>query len=267
MCRAAETARWLATTWPPADDHDSVHIALDRHHLKRERPRDAVPIVLESDGLIFVHRSRGTDHAGIETVVGKRGRGGLFLGEPRSDHERAEERLNGSLRSASQRCRKYCVQLIEVCAPRDGGGEAALHGPDGALGVGLFVAASRHAEKRLEDVVAGQRGVSGMELSFPPEQDQGGDCFGVVPPDFLRDGLEELEGCDHAFEDRLGALEWQSQNEGIIRVGPGGNQERNKPAAVGEIDMDMAEIGFEALARKMAQRDECFPLRRRCLRT
>ncbi len=67
---------------------------------------------------------------------------------------------------------------------------------------------------------------------------------------------EELEGCDHALEDRLGALEGECQNEGIIRVGPGGNQERNKPAAVGEIDVDMAEIGFEALARKMSQRNK-----------
>ena len=77
-------------------DHDSVHIALDRHHLECEPPRDAVPITLESDSLILVHRSRGTDHARIETMVGKRGRGGLFLGEPRSDHERPEERLNSS---------------------------------------------------------------------------------------------------------------------------------------------------------------------------
>ena len=75
----------------------------------------------------------------------------------------------------------------------------------------------------------------------------------------LGTAAEELEGGDHAFEDRLGALEGQRQNEGIIRVGPGGNQERDKPAAVGEIDVDMAEIGFEALARKMPQRDEGLP--------
>ena len=67
---------------------------------------------------------------------------------------------------------------------------------------------------------------------------------------------EELEGRDHAFEDCLGSLEGQCQHEGIIGVGPGGHQERNKPAAVGEIDVDMAEIRFEALARKMPQRNE-----------
>ena len=72
-------------------DHDSVHIALDRHHLKCERPRNAVPITVERDGLILVHWGGGTDHAGIETMIGKRRRRGLFLGESRSDHERAEE--------------------------------------------------------------------------------------------------------------------------------------------------------------------------------
>ena len=32
-------------------------------------------------------------------------------------------------------------------------------------------------------------------------------------------------------------------------------------AAVGEVDVDVAEIGFEALAREMAQRDEGFLMR------
>ena len=67
---------------------------------------------------------------------------------------------------------------------------------------------------------------------------------------------EELEGGDHAFEDRLGALEGQGQDEGGVGVGPGRDQERDEPAAVGEIDVDVSEIGFEALAREMSQRDE-----------
>ena len=58
------------------------------------------------------------------------------------------------------------------------------------------------------------------------------------------------------FEDRLGALERQGQDEGGVGVGPGGDQERDEPAAVGEVDVDVAEVGFEASAREMAQRDE-----------
>ena len=60
---------------------------------------------------------------------------------------------------------------------------------------------------------------------------------------------EELEGRDHPFEDRLGALEGESQHEGGVGVGPGRDQERHEPAAVGEVDVDVAEIGFETLAR------------------
>ena len=46
------------------------------------------------------------------------------------------------------------------------------------------------------------------------------------------------------------------QDEGTIGVCLGGDQERNGPVAVGEVDLDMAEIGLEALARKMPQRNE-----------
>ena len=161
-------------------------------------------------------------------------------------------------RSASQRLRKIRVQLIEIGHARHRRGESALHGLDGPLGVGLLVAASRHAEERLEDVVAGQRRVSRMKLAFASQEDQRGDGLGVVPPDLLGDAAEELEGRDHAFEDRLGALEGQRQHEGSVGVGPGRDQERHEPAAVGEVDVDVSEIGFEALAREMSQRDERF---------
>ena len=88
-----------------------------------------------------------------------------------------------------------------------------------------------------------------MALAFASQEDQRGDGLGVVPPNLLGHGPEELEGRDHPFEDRLGALEGQRQDEGSVRVGPGRDQERHEPAAVGEIDVDVAEIGLEALAR------------------
>ena len=101
-------------------------------------------------------------------------------------------------------------------SPRDRSGETTLYCPDGVLSVRLFVAPSRHAEERIEDVVAGQRSVSRMKPSFATEKDQGCDCFGVIPPDFLGDTAEELKGRDHPFKDCLGSFEGQSQHEGII---------------------------------------------------
>ena len=84
-----------------------------------------------------------------------------------------------------------------------------MYGLDGAFCVGLFVAPSGHAEEGIENVVTGQRRVSRMKPSLASKQDQGSHRFGVVPPDFLGNGPEELKRGDHALEDRLGALEWQ----------------------------------------------------------
>ena len=95
-----------------------------------------------------------------------------------------------------------------------------------------------------------------MKLALASLQDQGGDGLGIVPPDFLGDAAEELEGGDHAGEDRLGALEGEGQNERGVGVGPGGDQERNEPPAVGKVDVDVAEIGLETLAWEMPQGNE-----------
>jgi hypothetical protein len=142
--------------------------------------------------------------------------------------------------------------------PWHGCGEPALDGFDGPLGIGLLLAASRHAELGVEEVVAGQRGVAGMELSLASLKDQRRDRLGVVPPQFLGDHLEELEGRDQALEDRLGALERERQDEGSVGTGPGGDEEGDRASAVGEVDLDVTEIGFEPLAGEMPQRHEGF---------
>jgi len=97
-------------------------------------------------------------------------------------------------------------------------------------------------------------------MSFAPFKDQGRDRSEIVPPNFLGNGFEELEGGNHAFEDRFGALEGECQNEGTIRVGPGGNQEGNLPLPLGKVDVDVAEAGFEALPGEMPQGDEGFSI-------
>ena len=99
-----------------------------------------------------------------------------------------------------------------------------------------------------------------MKLTLASEQDQGGDGLGIVPPNFLRNAAEELEGGDHAGQDCLGALEGERQNKGGVGVGPGGDQERDEPPSVGKVDMDMAEIRLETVAWEMPQRDEGFSM-------
>ena len=47
----------------------------------------------------------------------------------------------------------------------------------------------------------------------------------------------------------------EREDEWIILVGPGRNQERNQSAADGKINVDMAEVSFETFAWKMSQRN------------
>ena len=51
-------------------------------------------------------------------------------------------------------------------------------------------------------------------------------------------------------------LERQRQHEQSVRAGPGRYQEWHEPEAVGELDVNVSEIRFEALAWQMPQRYE-----------
>ena len=246
----------MATTWPPRDDRDAVDEALDRHQPEGEGPGDAVAIAVEGHGLVLVHRDGGMDHAGLEPIPRQGRRRGEVLGEPVLDRERAGERPHDPVAFGLAPAAERGVQLVEVVDAGHGRGEPLLDGLDGALGVGLLVAAGRHAELRLEDVMAGQGRVSRVDLAFAALEDQRGDGPGVIPPDLLGHAAEELEGGDHPFEDGLGPLERQGQDERGVGVGPGGDQERDGPAAVGEVDVDVAEVGLDASSRQVAQGDE-----------
>ena len=237
------------------DDHDVVDEALDRDDAEGERSRDAVPVA-EGHGLVLVDARGGLDHAGVEPIPGQgRCRGEVGV-ESVLDGERAGERLDDPVAFSQAPVPQPLVQLVESGDARHGGGESPLDGLDGALGVGLLVAPGRHAELGLEEVVAGQGGIAGMDLALPALEDQGGDGLEVVPPDLPGHAAEELEGTDHAFEERLDPLERQGQGEGGVRVGPGGDQDRDGPAAVGEVDVDLTEVGLDAASGQVAHGDE-----------
>jgi hypothetical protein len=72
----------------------------------------------------------------------------------------------------------------------------------------------------------------------------------------MRHTSKEGKGFDQPVQNGLGALGWQGQGEGAVGVGPGNEQDRDELAALGEIDVDVAEVGFEALAGIVVQRDE-----------
>src|SRR5206468_11492916 len=95
-----------------------------------------------------------------------------------------------------------------------------------------------------------------VELSLPASEDQSGDGLGVVPPDLAWRGLGEFQGLDHAVEDGLGAFAGQDDGEGSVGVGPDGDQEGDKASAVGEVNVDVSEVGLEATAGGVGQGDE-----------
>src|SRR5262249_12152368 len=105
------------------------------------RPGHAVAVALEGDGLVLIDRGRGADHAGVEPVAGQRHRRREILGEAVPDGERAEERLHDPLTLGLAALTKEDVQFIKIGDAGHRGGEPALHGLDGPLGVGLLVTA------------------------------------------------------------------------------------------------------------------------------
>ena len=239
-------------------DHDAIDIPLERDRLKCERAGHAVTIAVEGDGLILVNCDRGPEHASVKLMPGQRQRRSEILGKAILDHERAEERLHDALAFGLAAVAKERVQLSKIGDMRHRRGESFLHRFDGPLGVGLFVAARRHAEARFKDIMASECCVSRMNLAFASEEDKRSNGFWVVPPNLLGHRAEEVERCDHPLQDRLGSLEGKCEHERSVRVCPCGHQERHESAAVGKVDVNVSEIRFEALARKMAQRYERF---------
>lgn len=55
----------------PGDHLDTIHVALDRHRLKRPTARHAVAVIVEGDRLVLIHLPLFAD-AGVEAVIGKR---------------------------------------------------------------------------------------------------------------------------------------------------------------------------------------------------
>jgi hypothetical protein len=97
-----------------------------------------------------------------------------------------------------------------------------------------------------------------MKLTFAAEEDERSNGLGVVPAKLLGHGSEEVKGRDHPLQNHLGSLEGKREHKRTVRVGPCGHQEQYESAAVGKVNVDVPEMCFEALARKMAQRDEGF---------
>jgi hypothetical protein len=148
------------------------------------------------------------------------------------------------------------VQLRQVADLRHGGGPIALQKADPALDTRLLLRPPHQAEAGLEQVVTGQRLIAIVELPLPAGQQMGNHGLGIVPPEFVRHAAKESEGFNQTVQDRLGPFSRQGQGKGAVGVCPGDHQNGNELAALGEIDVDVTEVRFQALARVVVQRDK-----------
>jgi len=104
--------------------------------------------------------------------------------------------------------------------------------------------------------VAGQRGVVRLQTTLSARQYIQSHRLRVVPPDLSRHVPEVVEAPRHAFENGFRALRWQRHRERIVRIRPDQDQHRNGPTAIRKVDVNLAEIGLDALARIVAERNE-----------
>jgi len=132
----------------------------------------------------------------------------------------------------------------------------ALQMTDAALDVPLLLGPAHQTEQRREGVVADQRLVARVELSRPTREQVRRHRPRIVPPHFVRHAAEEAECLHQAMQDGFGSFRGQGQRERTVGVGPGGQQHGNQLPALGEINVDVAKVTFQALAGIVVQGDE-----------
>ena len=58
------------------------------------------------------------------------------------------------------------------------------------------------------------------------------------------------------MQNRLRAFGWKCDGEGTVGIGPGRYEHGHEPAAVGKIDVDVAEVGFKPLSGVVVERNK-----------
>jgi hypothetical protein len=104
-----------------------------------------------------------------------------------------------------------------------------------------------------------------IELSAAPLEQVGSYRLRIIPPDFARHALEEVEGFDQSVQDRFGPFGRQGQSERTIGVSPRRHQHRHLAAPFREVDIDVTEVDFEALAGIVVERNVRLPIPVRAL--
>lgn len=235
------------------DDLDRIDVPLDRHGGEGETTRHAVTIPVERGRLVLVHL-RLLRNTRVETVFGQIQSRSAVAVEANADRFGLTLYDAVAVRFATPQ--EIGVQFVEVLDLRNGSRPTPLQILDAVLDARLLVPACRHAEQRLEIVVARQCRISLVQLPFTPRENLGGHGRRVVPPDLFGHTTIELEAGPHAMQNRLGPFRRQGNRERAVRIGPHQQQDGNLPASFGKVDVDVPVVDFDSLPRIVIERDE-----------
>ncbi|MFO0806610.1 MAG: hypothetical protein U0791_26190 [Gemmataceae bacterium] len=95
-----------------------------------------------------------------------------------------------------------------------------------------------------------------MERAIAAAADVNGHGRRVVPPQFLGHGSEEMERFAQSVEHGFSAFGGKRDGERRVRITPRDDENGHEPATIREVDVNVAEIGFAAVPRRMVKRDE-----------
>lgn len=237
----------------PQHHVEAVAVGLDGDVLESRRTRHAVAVVVETHHLVLVGLG-GLNDTRIEAPLGEWQGVVTLAGEALANRLRLA-RLDAFPVAQAARA-QVRVQRGKIVDLGHGRGPVPLQVANTTFDVRLLLRLANHAEVRLESVVTDQGLIAVVELPLPTDEQMRHHGLGIVPPQLLRHATKERERLDQALQDRLGAFGRQGQRERAIGIGPRRQQHGNEPSAVGKIDVDVAEVGFEPLSGIVVERDE-----------
>ena len=104
--------------------------------------------------------------------------------------------------------------------------------------------------------MAGQGLITRMQSPLPTGQNCDRHGGRIVPPQLSWYRAKKLEGLNHSVQDCFDPFGWQRDRKRAIGMSPGQQQHVDHPTTVGEVDIDVAKVGFGPLSRRMVQRQE-----------
>ena len=234
-------------------DVNMIDVAFHRHGLKGTAAGNAVTHVVETGELILVDFRQLPD-TGVESILWQCG--SVLAIAP-------ELLVDGLLRIAcgtrpvlAATLTQVRVELGQILHAGNRSPPTSLQCFHPILDNRFFIASGRHAKQRFEHVVARQCRITRVQSSLAADEQRCRHRLRIVPPDFSWKTFEKIKRLHHAFQNRLGPFRRKSDCKRCVGIRPYQNQDGNLPPTVRKVDVNLAEVRFQSLARFVVQRDK-----------